>query len=41
MTLWTIRILNDLVYRGLCIERLVDIVLDIDDYRGAMRIFIP
>lgn len=35
------RILNDLVYRNLCIERLVDIVLDIDDYRGAMRIFIP
>ncbi|MBP0021801.1 MAG: DUF5615 family PIN-like protein [Cyanobacteria bacterium SBLK] len=35
------RILNDLVYRDLCVERLVDIVLDIDDYRGAMRIFIP
>lgn len=35
------RILSDLFYRNLCVERLVDIVLDIDDYRGAMRIFIP
>ena len=35
------RLLNDSEYRGRCIESLVEIVLDIDTYRGARRIFIP
>jgi hypothetical protein len=33
--------LNDSEYRGRCVESLVEIVLDIDTYRGARRIFIP
>lgn len=35
------RLLNDSEYRGRCVESLVEIVLDIDSYRGARRIFIP
>jgi hypothetical protein len=35
------RVLNDSEYRGRCVESLVEIVLDIDTYRGARRIFIP
>ena len=35
------RLLNDSEYRGRCAESLVEIVLDIDTYRGARRIFIP
>ena len=35
------RLLNDSEYRGRCVESLVEIVLDIDIYRGARRIFIP
>ena len=35
------RLLNDSEYRGRCVESLIEIVLDIDSYRGAMRIFIP
>ena len=35
------RLLNDSEYRGRCIESLVEIVLDIDTYLGARRIFIP
>jgi hypothetical protein len=35
------RLLNDFEYRGRCVESLVEIVLDIDTYRGARRIFIP
>jgi hypothetical protein len=35
------RLLNDSEYRGRCVESLVEIVLDIDTYRGARRIFIP
>jgi len=34
------RLLNDSEYRGRCVESLVEIVLDIDTYRGARRIFI-
>ncbi|MEH1936529.1 MAG: DUF5615 family PIN-like protein [Nostoc sp.] len=37
----TDRLLNDSKYRGRCVERLIEIVLSIDDYRGSMRIFIP
>ena len=35
------RLLNDSEYRGQCVESLIEIVLDIDSYRGARRIFIP
>ncbi|MEC4895150.1 MAG: ACP S-malonyltransferase [Oscillatoria sp. PMC 1051.18] len=35
------RILNDLEYREKCVERLIEIVLDLDEYRGLRRIFIP
>jgi hypothetical protein len=35
------RLLNDSEYRSRCVESLVEIMLDIDTYRGARRIFIP
>ncbi|MBR8840277.1 MAG: ACP S-malonyltransferase [Stigonema ocellatum SAG 48.90 = DSM 106950] len=35
------KLLNDSEYRGRCVESLIEIVLDIDSYRGARRIFIP
>ena len=35
------RLLNDSQYRGRCVESLIEIVLNIDSYRGASRIFIP
>jgi hypothetical protein len=35
------RLLNDSEYRSQCVESLIEIVLDIDTYRGARRIFIP
>ena len=35
------RLLNDFEYRGQCVESLIEIVLDIDGYRGARRVFIP
>jgi hypothetical protein len=35
------RLLAELEYRDRCVNRLVDITVDIDDYRGARRIFIP
>ncbi|MCX5963172.1 MAG: ACP S-malonyltransferase [Cyanobacteria bacterium] len=35
------RLLSDSEYRGRCVESLIEIVLDIDSYRGARRIFIP
>jgi predicted nuclease of predicted toxin-antitoxin system len=35
------RLLAEPEYREHCVNRLVDIVVDIDDYRGARRIFIP
>ncbi len=35
------RILTEPDYRDCCVNRLVDIVVDIEDYRGARRIFIP
>lgn len=35
------RLLNDLTYRERCVARLVEIVLDIDAYRGVSRLFIP
>lgn len=35
------RLLNDSEYRARCVESLLEIVLDIDTYLGARRIFIP
>jgi len=35
------RILSDPNYRNRCVDRLIEIVFDINDYRGARRIFIP
>lgn len=35
------RLLNDSEYRSRCVESLIEIVLDIDTYLGARRIFIP
>jgi hypothetical protein len=35
------RLLTEPDYRDRCVNRLVDIVVDIEDYQGARRIFIP
>jgi predicted nuclease of predicted toxin-antitoxin system len=35
------RLLAEPNYRDRCVNRLVDIIVDIEDYRGARRIFIP
>lgn len=35
------RILTEAEYREKCVNRLIEIVIDIDDYRGSRRIFIP
>jgi predicted nuclease of predicted toxin-antitoxin system len=35
------RLLAEVEYRDRCVNRLVGIIVDIDDYRGARRIFIP
>lgn len=35
------RLLTEPEYRDRCVNRLVDILVDIEDYRGARRIFIP
>ncbi len=35
------RVLTDPDYRNRCIDRLIEIVFDIDDYRGSRRLFIP
>ena len=35
------RLLNDVDYRGHCVESLIEITLDIDSYQGVRRIFIP
>jgi hypothetical protein len=35
------RVLTDPNYRNHCVDRLIEIIFDIDDYRGAMRLFIP
>src|SRR5919199_4649386 len=35
------RILSDPDYRNRCVDRLIEIVFDIDDYRGSSRLFIP
>lgn len=35
------RLLNDPEYRERCATRLVEVVLDIDGYKGVSRLFIP
>lgn len=35
------RLLAEPEYRDRCANRLIDIIVDIEDYRGARRIFIP
>ncbi|MDX2098335.1 MAG: DUF5615 family PIN-like protein [Leptolyngbyaceae cyanobacterium bins.59] len=35
------RVLSDPDYRNRCMERLVEIIFTIDDYRGSRRLFIP
>jgi hypothetical protein len=35
------RVLSDLDYRSCCIDRLLEMVFEIDDYRGTMRLFVP
>jgi len=35
------RLMAEPDYRERCVDRLVDIVIDIEDYQGARRIFIP
>ncbi|NEO00559.1 MAG: ACP S-malonyltransferase [Moorea sp. SIO3I7] len=35
------RVLSDPDYRNRCVDRLIEIIFDIDDYRGSMRLFIP
>jgi hypothetical protein len=35
------RVLNDSIYRELCVDRLVEIAIYIGNYMGARRVFIP
>ena len=35
------RLLNESEYRNRCVEKLIEIALDVDNYRGAKRIFMP
>ncbi|NJK52002.1 MAG: DUF5615 family PIN-like protein [Leptolyngbyaceae cyanobacterium SU_3_3] len=35
------RLMAEPDYRERCVDRLVDVIVDIEDYRGARRIFIP
>lgn len=35
------RVLTDSDYRNRCVDRLIELVFDIDDYRGSRRLFIP
>jgi hypothetical protein len=35
------RVLTDPDYRNGCVDRLIEIIFDIDDYKGSMRLFIP
>jgi len=35
------RVLTDPDYRNRCVDRLIEIVFDIDDYKGTMRLFVP
>jgi hypothetical protein len=35
------RVLSDPDYRNRCVDRLIEIIFDVDDYRGSSRLFIP
>lgn len=35
------RVLTDPDYRNRCVDRLIEIIFDIDNYRGSSRLFIP
>ena len=35
------RVLSNSNYRNLCIDQLIKIIFDIDDYRGSRQLFIP
>jgi hypothetical protein len=35
------RVLTDPDYRNRCVDRLIEIVFDIDDYKGTRRLFVP
>ena len=35
------RVLSNSNYRNLCVDQLIKIIFDIDDYRGSRRLFIP
>ena len=35
------RVLTDPDYRNRCVDRLIEIIFDLDDYRGVRRLFIP
>ena len=41
LTIGNLKRLDEFDYRQQCVERLIEIVLDIDDYMGAGRLFIP
>ncbi|MDF5715322.1 MAG: ACP S-malonyltransferase [Rhizonema sp. NSF051] len=41
ITISNVARLDEPVYRHHCVNRLIEVVLDIDDYRGSRRIFIP
>lgn len=41
LTIGSLDRLDEADYRERCVERLIEIVLDIDNYKGAGRLFIP
>jgi predicted nuclease of predicted toxin-antitoxin system len=41
LTIGNLERLDETDYRERCVERLIEIVLDIDNYKGAGRLFIP
>ncbi|MGK7880304.1 MAG: ACP S-malonyltransferase [Crocosphaera sp.] len=41
LTIGSLPRLDEANYRERCVERLIEIVLDIDNYKGAGRLFIP
>ncbi len=41
LTIGSLSRLDEVNYRERCVERLLEIVLDIDNYKGAGRLFIP
>ena len=41
LTIGSLDRLSEADYRERCVERLIEIVLDVDNYKGAGRLFIP